>query len=87
MNEFKESLRAVEDTYEKQGQKLEFKDKIALAVYNAILDLKPQDKTEEVMRLEYLMNLNKIICNYEEIKPVMAKFFGEKFKNEKFGEK
>ena len=39
MNEFKERLRAVENIYKKQGHELGFKDKIALAVYNAILDV------------------------------------------------
>ena len=87
MNEFKESLRAVENTYEKQGGKLDFQDKVALAVYNAILDLDTENEKEEIMKIEYLMNINKIICNYEELRPVMNSFFGEKYKNNKFGEK
>lgn len=87
MNDFKESLRAVENTYNHQGRKFEFQDKVALAVYNAILDLDTESKDEELMKIEYLMNLNKIICNYEELRPVMNQFFGEKYKNNKFGEK
>lgn len=77
-NETMEQIHAVEKAYQKQGRKLEFRDKIALAVYNAILDLEPQNIDEKIMQTEYMMNLNKIICNYEELRPLLTKFFENK---------
>lgn len=89
MNKFKESLRvelidSVEEQYKKQGKKLEFKDKVALAVYDAILDVPVQNQEEMLMRTEMVMNINKYICNYEELRPVLTRYFEEKSRKEKW---
>lgn len=60
------------------GRKLEFEDKIATAVYMAILDVKAESKEEEMKKMEYMMNINKIICNYEELRPILTEFFERK---------
>lgn len=78
MNNFKESLKLVQDTYKKQGHRLEFKDKVALAVHNAILEIETENQEEDIMKKEYLMNLNKIICNYEELRPILTRYFENK---------
>lgn len=64
------------------GRKLEFEDKIATAVYMAILDVKAESKEEEMKKMEYMMNINKIICNYEELRPILTEFFERKKYND-----
>lgn len=84
MNEFKESLKVVEEDYKSKGRKLEFKDKIALAVYMAIQDIEPQNSQEVFIKTEYMMNINKVICNYEELRPVLTEYFEKKKRKEKW---
>ena len=84
MNKFKESLKAVEKNYKNIGRKLEFKDKIALAVYMAIQDIETQNSQEEFIKTEYMMNINKVICNYEELKPILTEYFEKKKRKEKW---
>ena len=84
MNEFKESLKVVEEDYKNKGRKLELKDKIALAVYTAIQDIEPQNSQEEFIKTEYMMNINKVICNYEESRPILTEYFEKKKRKEKW---
>lgn len=74
-NSTMEQIHAVEKAYQKQGRELEFRDKIALAVYNAINDVEASTKEEKMAKLEYTMNLNKIICSYEELRPLLKEYF------------
>lgn len=84
MNEFKESLKVVEEDYKNKGRKLEFKDKIALAVYTAIQDIETQNSQEEFIKTEYMMNINKVICDYEELRPILTEYFEKKKRKEKW---
>lgn len=77
-SETMKSIKAVEKTYEKLGKKLEFRDKVALAVFNALNDLEVTNEDEKIEKLEYMINLNKIICNYEELRPILSSFFIKK---------
>ena len=63
---------------------MEFKDKIALAVYMAIQDIETQNSQEEFIKTEYMMNINKVICNYEELRPILTEYFEKKKRKEKW---
>lgn len=77
-SETMERLNAIDQEYKKSGRKLEFRDKIATAVYMAILDIETENKDEEIEKLEFLNNLNKIICNYEDLNPIISEFLNRK---------
>lgn len=70
----REIIDTIENEYSKQARRLEFRDKIALAVYSSILDIKTNSDEEEKIKLEYIDGLNKIICNYEEVKPLIEAY-------------
>ena len=72
-----ERLNSIDKEYKKSGRKLEFRDKIATAVYMAILDIETENKDEEIEKLEFLNNLNKIICNYENLNPIISEFLNK----------
>lgn len=57
------------------GRKLELQDKIATAVYMAILDVEVDTEDEKIKKMEYINNINKIICNYEELMPIFTDYF------------
>ena len=59
-------------------KKLEFQDKIATAVYMAILDIETENKKEEVEKLEFLNSLNQIIYNYKDLKPIISEHLKKK---------
>ena len=71
----KERLSSISEVYKKSGRELEFRDKIATAVYMAILDVDTENQEEEAEKMEYMNNINKIIYNYEELKPIISEFF------------
>lgn len=60
------------------GRKMEFQDKIATAVYMAILDVKTETKEEEIRKKEYMDKINKFICNYDDLKPILDEHFEKK---------
>lgn len=59
MNEFKESLK-VDITHKK-----DYTEKVADAVYKAILDVKPENEEEKMKQTELLHNINKFIYEFE----------------------
>ena len=73
-SETMERLDLINQEYKKSGRKLEFKDKIATAVYMAILDIETENDQEEIKKLEFMDILNQIICNYEDLKPIISKY-------------
>lgn len=83
MNDFKKSLKAQKNAHEKQNQ-IELKDKIAIAVSQAIKDIDVENNEDQIMKTEYMLNLNKIIYNYEELRPIFTKFFEEKQEKNKW---
>lgn len=80
MNKFLESLKFVEQTYKNKGINLEFKDKIAFVVYNAIQDIETSTEKEVAMKQEYLRNINRVICNYDDFKDIIEQKFNNKDK-------
>ena len=68
------------------------KQDIILAMENALkteLD-KQKDITDRKELLEnanVLFNLNKILANYDELEPVLAKYFTDKYRKEKWEER
>lgn len=80
MNQFKENLKiteVVEDVYNKQGQTLEFRDKVALTVYNALTTLEVKTEQEKREKQEFIMSINNFIYHYDNIKPVMIEALSE----------
>lgn len=83
-NETMRSIKEVEKEYKKNGEKIEFKDKIASEICESIRNIKTETKEEELQKLEYMINLNKIINNWEELRPILIRYFEEKkLKNER----
>ena len=78
------NIKTVGDEYRKQESNLEFKDKIASGICESIKNIKAETKEEELQKLEYMINLNKIINNWEELRPILTRYFEEKkLKNER----
>mgnify|MGYP004639914561 CR=1 FL=1 len=77
-SETMERLNTINQEYKKNDRKLESRDKIAAAVYMAILDIETENKDEEIEKLEFLNSLNKIICNYEDLNPIISEFLNRK---------
>lgn len=48
---------------------------------------KVKEPNERLEKLDVLWNINRYFENYEDLKPVMQKFFIEKARKEKFGER
>lgn len=44
----------------------------------AILDIETENKDEEIEKLDFLNSLNKIICNYEDLNPIISEFLNRK---------
>ena len=92
MDKFKESIKVTSETvqrlnsidkaYQMSGRKLKFRDKIATAVYIAILDIDTESENERLEKLEFLNGINKIICNYEYFRPIVSEYVeNKKFSN------
>lgn len=77
-SETMERLNAINQEYKKSGRELEFQDKIATAVYMAILDVDTNDEKEQAKKLEYLHVLNEIICNYDDLEPFLSEYIKRK---------
>ena len=45
------------------------------------------DRKELLENANVLYNLNKILANYDELEPVLAKYFAEKYRKEKWEER
>jgi hypothetical protein len=71
----------------------EYKDTMLLRLSNLVLKeinlLKETSNNKEEMleKANVLFNLNKFISNYDELEPVLIKFFAEKNRKEKFEER
>ena len=70
-NDTMEKVNAVEKIYNQQSRKMEFTDKIALAVYTAISEVYTQNEYEEKMQTEYLYSINRFLSNYEKLNPII----------------
>lgn len=50
----------------------------------ALIEETTSDKTERLEKADVLYNMFKYLSNYEELKPVLKKFFKEKHEKEKW---
>lgn len=50
----------------------------------SLIEETTSDKTERLEKADVLYNMFKYLSNYEELKPVLQKFFSEKAKKEKW---
>lgn len=64
-NNTQEIIHSVENYYSSKGQEMSFKDKIALAVYDAILSVETQNQEEEQIKKYMLNTVNKYVSNLE----------------------
>ena len=76
-NKIMRKINAVQRVYDEKFIRFEFKDKIALAVFSAIQDIKTDSDSEELLKHEYMNGLNKVICNYEELQPVIESYLND----------
>lgn len=80
MNKFKESLK-VDITHKK-----DYTEKVADAVYKAILDVEAENEEEKMKQTELLHNINKFIYDFAEDREfrIMLMNYTEKKKYEKY---
>lgn len=73
-----------EKEYTDLSENIDFSDKVALKIHEAIKSIETETKEEEFNKIEYMINLNKIISNWEELRPILTKYFEEnKLKKER----
>lgn len=77
MNEFKKEL-SVDN--KKEDMPKDIKQKISDAVWQAIDGIEANNEEEQMIKLEYMMNIRKIMNSYEELKPVLTEYFENKRK-------
>lgn len=61
----------------------EFKDKLYLAIIEAIENVEANNKEEIGVKLEYLVNVSKILDNYEQLRPILIKYFKDEIERKK----
>jgi len=77
MNEFKEKLK-IKEVYKEN----DFRKKVNLVIIEAIASIETSSKSEEIEKVEYMLNLKKIMENYEDLKPILIEYFkDEKWKD------
>lgn len=57
---------------------LTFDEKIEHAVITAISNLETTSTEEQLKKLEYSINMHHILSNYEDLRPILTKFFKDK---------
>ena len=61
----------------------DIRDKIYSAVIEAIENVETNSKEEIGVKLEYLINVGKILGNYEKLRPTLMKYFSEEVERKK----
>lgn len=79
-NKTMQMITDVEKIYANQSRRMEFKDKVTLAVYSSIAELKTESIEEQQLKQEYLSGINKFLANYEQIYPIMMQILEDKDK-------
>lgn len=83
-NKVTKNITTNEKNYIESSEKVDFSDKVALKIYESIKNIETETKEEEFKKIEYMINLNKIINNWEELRPILTKYFEEnKLKKER----
>lgn len=70
MNNFKQGLKV-----EKVKKQDNFREKINIAVRESIANIETSDQDEEIQKIEYMINLKKIMDNYEQLRPILTEYF------------
>lgn len=61
----------------------DIRERIYSAVIEAIENVETNDKEEIGVKLEYLINIGKILGNYEQLRPTLMKYFSEEIERKK----
>lgn len=75
MNKFKESLKV--DLLSDNVPNTSYVDKIALNIYEAVLNTTPENEEEKLKQIDILHNVNKFIYDYEndeEFRRILANY-------------
>ena len=80
MNNFKKEFSV--SSGEKKDQQMEFNKRVSLAVLNALDQMETKNEEEKLMKMEYMLNLSKIINNYEDVRGILTKYFEKQQKDE-----
>lgn len=61
----------------------DIRDRIYSAVIEAIENVETTNNDEIAVKLEYLINVGKILGNYEQLRPTLMKYFSEEVERKK----
>lgn len=61
----------------------DIRDRLHLAIIDAIKDVETNNKEETGVKLEYLVNVSKILDNYEQLRPILMKYFKDEIERKK----
>ena len=61
----------------------DIRDRLHLAIIDAIKNVETNNKEETGVKLEYLVNINKILDNYEQLRPTLMKYFSDEIERKK----
>ena len=82
MNKFEDSLKVnfvpkIQKTNEHK-KATEYEENIKNRIFKAIVDTPENSKEERMSKLDYMMKFQKILDNFEELEPVLNKYFRDK---------
>lgn len=82
MNKFEESLKVnfvprIQKSKEHK-KATEYEENIKNRIFKAIVDTPENSKEERMSKLDYMMKFQKILDNFEELEPVLNKYFRDK---------
>lgn len=77
MNEFKKGLKVEIGNREdiQVHSSIPYNQRLHSAILKAIEETKPITDKDRLTQVEYMMNINKYLENYEELRPVLTKYF------------
>ena len=61
----------------------DIRDRLHLAIIEAIENVETNNKEEIGVKLEYLINIDKILGNYEQLRPTLMKYFSDEIERKK----
>lgn len=61
----------------------DIRERIYSAVIDAIENVETNNNDEIAVKLEYLVNVSKILGNYEQLRPTLMKYFSEEVERKK----
>lgn len=61
----------------------DIRDRLHLAIIDAIKNVETNNREEIGVKLEYLINIDKILGNYEQLRPTLMKYFSDEIERKK----